>query len=77
MNVSSRHFVITTDVSTGFGVGCVCVDGLAKKASVFSRSLKLGNCCNKDIFRKHAGKMCQFRSKSYRFQLKCKCFLCL
>lgn len=49
MNVSSHHFVITTDVSTGFGVGCVCVNGLAKKASVFSRSLKLGNYCNKDI----------------------------
>lgn len=49
MNVSSHHFVITTDVSTGFRVGCVSVNGLAEKASVFSRTLKFGNCCNKDI----------------------------
>lgn len=48
VNVTSHHFVITADVSSGFGVGDVCVNGLAQTASVFSHCLKLGNCCNED-----------------------------
>lgn len=43
--------MIAADVSTGFGVGCVCVHGLAKKASVFSHCLKLENCYNEDIWK--------------------------
>lgn len=49
--VASYHIVIAADVSTGFGVGGVCVHGLAKKASVFSHCLKLENCYNEDIWK--------------------------